>query len=67
MHFKSCRHLAVQQLGAYAKSGQLEHSGWQNDEKMSRKIGNAQSCTTHFHLSAVLSLPDILLCKLLNM
>jgi len=36
-------------------TGQLEHSGRQNDEKMSRKIVNAQSCATFFrHFSAVL-------------
>ena len=39
--------------GAYA-TGRLEHSGRQNDDKMSRKIGNAQSRATFFRHSAVL-------------
>ena len=49
--------------GAYA-TGRLEDSGRQNDEKMSRKIGNAQSRATIFRHSAVLSLPAVLLHKL---
>ena len=51
--------------GAYA-TGRLEDSGRQNDEKMSRKIGNAQSRATFFRHSAVLSLPAVLLRKLPN-
>ena len=47
-------------------TGRLEHSGRQNDEKMSRKIGNAQSCATLFRHSAVLNLPAVLLRKLPN-
>ena len=39
--------------GAYA-TGRLEHSGRQNDDKISRKIGNAQSRATFFRDSAVL-------------
>ena len=42
----------------------MEDSGRQNDEKMSRKIGNAQSRATFFRHSAVLSLPAVLLRKL---
>ena len=38
----------------------------QNDEKMSRKIGNAQSNPTFFRHSAVLSLPGVLLHKVPN-
>ena len=45
--------------GAYA-------IGRQDDEKMSRKIGNAQSRATFFRHSAVLSLPAVLLRKLPN-
>ena len=43
-----------------------QQDGWktQNDEKMSRKIGNAQSHATFFRHSAVLSLPAVLLRKL---
>ena len=41
----------------------LEESGRQNDEKMSRKTGNAQSRATVFRHSAVLSLPAVLLFK----
>ena len=36
--------------GAYA-TGQQEHSGRQNDEKMSPKIGNAQSPARHIFSS----------------
>ena len=36
------------------QAGWLEHSGRHNDERMSRKIGNAQSCGTFFRHSAVL-------------
>ena len=50
---------------AYA-IGRQEDSGRQNDEKMSRKIGNAQSRATFFRHSAVLSLPAVLLRKLPN-
>ena len=39
--------------GPYA-TGRLEDSGQQNDEKMSRKTGNAQSRATFFRHSAVL-------------
>ena len=42
----------------------MEDSGRQNDEKKSRKIGNAQSRATFFRHSAVLSLPALLLRKL---
>ena len=49
--------------GAYA-TGRLEDSEWQNDEKMSRKIGNAHSHATFFRHSAILSLPVVLLRKL---
>ena len=45
-------------------TGRLEDSGRQNDENMSRKIGNAQSRATFFRHSAVLSLPAVLLRKL---
>ena len=45
--------------GAYA-------IGRQDDEKMSRKIGNAQSRATFFRHSAVLNLPAVLLRKLPN-
>ena len=41
--------------------------GRQNDEKISRKIGNAPSHATFFRHSAVLSLPAVLLRKLPNM
>ena len=41
----------------------LEDSGRQNDGKMSRKTGNAQSRATFFRHSAVLSLPAVLLRK----
>ena len=41
-------------------------SARQNDEKMWRKIGNAQSRTTFFRHSAVLNLPAVLLRKLPN-
>ena len=44
-------------------TGRLEDSGRQNDEKMSRKIANAQSRATFFRHSAVLSLPALLLRK----
>jgi len=40
------------------------HSGRQNDEKMPRKIGNAQSHATFFRHSAFLSLPAVVLRKL---
>ena len=40
--------------------------GRQNDEKMSRKIGNAQSLALLFRHSAVLSLPAVRLCKVTN-
>ena len=49
--------------GAYAK-GRLEHSGRENDDKMSRRIGNAQSRATFFRHSAVLSVPAVPLRKL---
>ena len=52
-------------LGAYA-TGRLEHSLGQNDEKMSRKIGNGQSLATFFRHSAALILPAVLLLKLPN-
>ena len=45
-------------------TGQLEDSGRQNDEKMSRKTGNAQSRATFFLHSAFLSLPAVLLRKI---
>ena len=43
-----------------AVTGRLEDSGRQNDEKMTRKTGNAQSRSTFFRHSAVL------LCKVSN-
>ena len=49
--------------GGYA-TGRLEHSGRQNDEKISRKIGNAQSCATFFRHYTVLSHPAVLLFRL---
>ena len=52
-------------MGAYT-NGRLADSGRQNDDKMSRKLGNAQSRITFFHHSAVLSLPAVLLRKLPN-
>ena len=51
--------------GVYA-TGQLEDSGWQNGDKMSGKIWNAQSPVIFFLLSAVLSLPAVQLHKLPN-
>ena len=51
-------------MGAYA-TGWLEQSVPQNDETMLHKIGNAQSRATLFRHSAVLSLPAVLLHKLL--
>ena len=47
-------------------TGRLEDSGRQNDEKMSRNTGNAQSCATLFRHSAVLSLPAMRLSKVFN-
>ena len=47
-------------------TGWLVDSGRQNDEKMSCKIGNAQSRATFFRHSAVLNLPAVLLPKLPN-
>ena len=44
----------------------MEHSGKQNDEKMSSMIGNAQPHVTFFGHSAVLSLSAVLLRKLPN-
>ena len=41
----------------------LNDNRWQSDEKMLCKNGNAQSSTTFFRHSAVLSLPAILLRK----
>ena len=49
---------------AYA-TGRLDHSGRQEDETMLPKIGNAQSRATFFRDSAVLSLPAVLLRKLI--
>ena len=51
--------------GTYA-TGWLVDSGRQNDEKMSCKIGNAQSRATFFRHSAVLNLPAVLMPKLPN-
>ena len=45
------------------RTGRLEDSGRQNDEKMSRKIGNAESRATFFRHSAVRSLRALLLRK----
>ena len=45
------------------RTGRLEDSRRQNDEKMSRKIGNAESRATFFRHSAVRSLPALLLRK----
>ena len=45
------------------RTGRLEDSGRQNDEKMSRKIGNAGSRATFFRHSAVRSFPALLLRK----
>ena len=53
-------------ISELTQQGRLEDSGRQNDEKMSRKIGNAQSRATFFRHSAVLSLPAVLLRKLAN-
>ena len=44
----------------------LEDTGRQNDEKMTRKTGNAQSHVTFFRDSAVVSLPAVLLRKVSN-
>ena len=44
----------------------MEHSGQQNDEQMSRKVGNAQSRATFSRHSAVWSLPAVLLRMLPN-
>ena len=45
-------------------TGRLEDSGRQNDEKISRKTGNAQSRETFFRHSAVLTLPAVQLRKI---
>ena len=54
------KNVRCRQQGAYA-TGRLEDLGRQNDAKMSRKIGNAQSRATSFRHSAILSLPAVLL------
>ena len=51
--------------GAYA-TGRLEDSGRQNDEKMWRETVHSQSYATFFRHSAVLSLPAVLLRKVLE-
>ena len=56
------RYPPLEQLGP----GRLEDSGRQNNERKSRKIGNAQSRATFFRHSAVVSLPGVLLRKLPN-
>ena len=72
------RHSAVLSLPAVllrklANSELTQQDGWktqlgrQNDEKMSRKIENAQSRATFFRHSAVLSLPAVLLRKLASL
>ena len=57
--------LLNQSNGVYA-TGQLEDSGWQNGDKMSSKIWNAQSPVIFFLHSAVLSLSAVQLRKLPN-
>ena len=45
-------------------TGELEDSGQENDEKMSRKTVHPRSCARVFRHSVVLSLPAVLLLKL---
>ena len=47
-------------------TGKPEDSGQQNDEKMARNNGNAQSCAKFFGHSTILSLPAVLLHKVSN-